>query len=213
MTRPTSNEASSIVVVVQQKLPSSTAIRPSSPSPAMSDNPSHFVSFPTSDSVSISPLPVPHLPFRRISLPTTPSPAIAAHRHSVASLASFDSLADESVVVHQHRRAKRRSLNPAARSHRRTQVDDDRQAKRSKIISEFYATEKSYLDGLDLVYNVCIHQPFQMIDCSFRVAFSNTYPSITGYIQTTADTKRNNDTLLKLHRHLEFSSYILCCVF
>ncbi|KAG6374794.1 hypothetical protein JVT61DRAFT_4173 [Boletus reticuloceps] len=125
-------------------------------------NPSHLVSFPTSESVVVAstspPLPVPHLPFRRISLPTTPSPALAAaHRQSVASLASLDSLAEESPAVHQYRRAKRRSLNP--RSHRRTQADDDRQAKRSKIISEFYATEKSYLDGLDLVYNVRMSLP------------------------------------------------------
>ena len=177
-----------------------------------SANPSHLVSFPTSESVPISPLPVPHLPFRRISLPTTPSPALAAHRQSVASLASLDSLAEESVVVHQHRRLKRRSLNPATRSHKRTQADDDRQAKRSRIISEFYATEKSYLDGLDLVYNVRTSLPFQMVERSFRLAFSNAHPSITGYIQTTADAKRDNHTLLKLHRYLELSSYILCCV-
>lgn len=61
--------------------------------------------------------------------------------------------------MHQHRRAKRRSLNPATRSHRRTQAGEDRQAKRYKIVAEFYATEKSYLDGLDLVYNVCSYLP------------------------------------------------------
>ncbi|KAG8220772.1 hypothetical protein J3R82DRAFT_2203 [Butyriboletus roseoflavus] len=130
-----------------------------------SGNPSHLVSFPTSESVSISPLPIPHLPFRRISLPTTPSPALATHRHSVASLASFDSLAEES-VLHQHRRAKRRSLNPATRSHRRTHADDDRQAKRSKIVSEFYATEKTYLDGLDLVYNHFLTPILRSLDTS-----------------------------------------------
>lgn len=176
-----------------------------------SGNPTHLVSFPASESVSISPLPVPHLPFRRISLPTTPSPALAAHRQSVASLASFDSLAEES-VVHQHRRPKRRSLNPSTRSHRRTQADDDRQTKRSKITSEFYTTEKSYLDGLDLIYNVCMYLPFRLIDRSFRLAFSNAYPSIIGYIQAAVDTKRNNDTFLKLYRHLEFSSCILLCL-
>ena len=174
----------------------------------MSANPSHLVSFPTSEAVSISPLPVPHLPFRRISLPTTPSSALVANRQSVASLASLDSLAEEA-TVHQHRRAKRRSLNPPTRSHKRTQADDDRQAKRSKIISEFYATEKSYLDGLDLIYNVGIYLAFHTIAHSFRLAFSDAYSSITGYFQTTADTKRDNDTLLQLHRHLEFSSYVL----
>ncbi|KAI9573885.1 hypothetical protein HD554DRAFT_2053541 [Boletus coccyginus] len=131
-----------------------------------STNPSHFVSFPTSESVSVSPLPVPHLPFRRISLPTTPSPALAAHRQSVASLASFDSLAEESVVVHQHRRVKRRSLNPAIRSHRRTQAGGDGLVKRSKIISEFHATEKSYLDGLDLVYNHFLTPILRSLDTS-----------------------------------------------
>ncbi|KAF8449283.1 hypothetical protein L210DRAFT_3640888 [Boletus edulis BED1] len=134
-----------------------------------SANPSHLVSFPTSESVVVSstspPLPVPHLPFRRISLPTTPSPALAAaHRQSVASLASLDSLAEESPAVHQYRRVKRRSLNP--RSHRRTQADDDRQAKRSKIISEFYVTEKSYLDGLDLVYNHFLTPILRSLDTS-----------------------------------------------
>ena len=51
-----------------------------------------------------------------------------------------------------------------------------------------------------------------MIDDSFRLAFSNTYPSITGYVQTVADAKRDYNTLLKLHRHLEFSSCVLCSV-
>ncbi|KIJ65238.1 hypothetical protein HYDPIDRAFT_27959 [Hydnomerulius pinastri MD-312] len=120
----------------------------------MSSGPSPpLISFPTSESAPVAPLPVPHLPFRRISLPSAPNLALAAQRQSVVSFASFESLAEEQVPAHQHRRAKRRSLNPGGRSHRRTQADDDRQAKRAKIIAEFYATEKSYLDGLDLVYN------------------------------------------------------------
>lgn len=119
-----------------------------------SGTPSPLVSFPTSQELAlVAPLPVPHLPFRRISLPSAPS-LVLAQRQSVVSFTSSDSLAEDQVHVHQHRRGRRRSLNPAGRSHRQTQADDDRQAKRIKIIAEFYATEKSYLDGLDLVYNV-----------------------------------------------------------
>ncbi|KAF8842330.1 hypothetical protein BDN67DRAFT_995642 [Paxillus ammoniavirescens] len=123
-----------------------------------------LVSFPTSqESALVAPLPVPHLPFRRISLQSAPS-LLLAQRQSVVSFTSSDSLAEDQVHVHQHRRARRRSLNPAGRSHRQTQADDDRQAKRTKIIAEFYATEKSYLDGLDLVYNHFLTPILQSLD-------------------------------------------------
>lgn len=112
----------------------------------------HFVSFPTSESTPAVPQPVPHLPFRRISLPTAPNLAAIAYRHSVVSVSAD---AEEALVLaHQHRRSKRRSLNPGARSRRRTPENDARDAKRGKIVSEFFDTERSYLDGLDLVYNV-----------------------------------------------------------
>ncbi|KIJ08337.1 hypothetical protein PAXINDRAFT_102606, partial [Paxillus involutus ATCC 200175] len=91
-----------------------------------SGTPSPLVSFPTSQELAlVAPLPVPHLPFRRISLPSAPS-LVLAQRQSVA--------------------------------------DDDRQAKRIKIIAEFYATEKSYLDGLDLVYNHFLTPILQSLD-------------------------------------------------
>ncbi|KAH7918528.1 hypothetical protein BV22DRAFT_1199936 [Leucogyrophana mollusca] len=117
---------------------------------------SSSVSFPSSDSVQ--PLPIPHLPFRRISLPSQPN------RQSVASLASFDSLAvpeehpqpGTSPSAVSHVRQKRRSLNPAARGHGQRRVvpvvDESREAKRRKVIREFYDTEKTYVDGLDLIY-------------------------------------------------------------
>ncbi|KAL4079766.1 hypothetical protein J3A83DRAFT_4085356 [Scleroderma citrinum] len=112
---------------------------------------SHLVSFPASESVPVVPLPVPHLPFRRISLPSAPNLAAIAHRHSVMSISSD---AEEALVLaQQHKRGKRRSLNPGARPRRRTPADEARDAKRGKVISEFYDTEKSYLGGLDLVYN------------------------------------------------------------
>ncbi|KIK92638.1 hypothetical protein PAXRUDRAFT_34429 [Paxillus rubicundulus Ve08.2h10] len=130
-----------------------------------SSTPSPLVSFPTAsqESALVAPLPVPHLPFRRISLPSAPS-LVLAQRQSVVSLTPSGSLAEDQVHVHQHRRARRRSLNPAGRSHRQIQADDDRQAKRAKIIAEFYATEKSYLDGLDLVYNHFLMPILQSLD-------------------------------------------------
>lgn len=33
-------------------------------------------------------------------------------------------------------------------------VDDHRDAKRRKIIDEFYETERSYMEGLELIYSV-----------------------------------------------------------
>lgn len=33
-------------------------------------------------------------------------------------------------------------------------VDEQREAKRRKVINEFHETEKSYVDGLELIYSV-----------------------------------------------------------
>ncbi|KAG1724515.1 Rho family DH domain-containing guanine nucleotide exchange factor [Suillus paluster] len=109
------------------------------------------VTFPSIDSAYF-PLaaPITHLPFRRISLPSVPSSSLvsAQHRQSVASFASFDSLPEEPVV----RRPKRRSLN---RKHSRTPAPADaaQEAKRAKVIREFWDTERSYVQGLDLVHD------------------------------------------------------------
>jgi len=115
---------------------------------------SHLVSFPTSESTPVVPLPVSHLPFRRISLPSPPNLSVIAHRQSLLSVSS--DAEEASVLAHQYRRVKRRSLNPGARPRRRTPEDDARDAKRDKVVSEFHDTERSYLDGLNLVYNVRI---------------------------------------------------------
>ncbi|KAG1776653.1 Dbl homology domain-containing protein [Suillus placidus] len=106
------------------------------------------VSFPSTDSTNLPAAPITHLPFRRISLPSVPSSSLlsAQHRQSVASFASFDSLPEEPVV----RRPKRRSLN---RKHSRTPADIAREAKRTKVIREFWDTERSYVQGLDLVHD------------------------------------------------------------
>ncbi|KAG2346885.1 hypothetical protein BDR05DRAFT_1057441, partial [Suillus weaverae] len=108
------------------------------------------VSFPSTDSTNLPAAPITHLPFRRISLPSVPSSSLlsAQHRQSVASFASFDSLPEEPVV----RRPKRRSLNG---KHSRTPAPADiaREAKRTKVIREFWDTERSYVQGLDLVHD------------------------------------------------------------
>ncbi|KDQ62948.1 hypothetical protein JAAARDRAFT_28919 [Jaapia argillacea MUCL 33604] len=152
------------------------------------------VSFPSTDSPHpLSPPPPssylphrpPHLPFRRISLPTAPT-LQNLNRQSVVSLASFDSLPEDgtpspgnatgplgsgisgvlggspksvvrksrsrpsSVELRGKSRRKEKEKDRDAHSLVRDQV---REEKRRKIIHEFYETERSYVDGLELIYS------------------------------------------------------------
>ena len=122
--------------------------------------------------------PLSHLrPFRRISLPTAPT---LIHRESVVSVASFDSLPEEGEAPvlpriragshghgHGHLAPKRlgpgraRIESPRRRTRRDVSrpADDPRDAKRKKVIEEFYQTEKAYVDGLELIYSV------RFLDC------------------------------------------------
>jgi len=111
----------------------------------------------------------PHLPFRRISLPTQPPPNLK-YRESVVSVASFESFPEDPttptsaspVVIrngHAGRKTKGRpvSVEAARRGSRRRDlkpVDEARESRRKNVIQEFYETEKAYVDGLDLVYSV-----------------------------------------------------------
>ncbi|KAL1696757.1 hypothetical protein GGG16DRAFT_85229 [Schizophyllum commune] len=126
------------------------------------------VDFPASESRVQSPPPPPPngrfpMPFRRISLPSAPS---LLHRHSVVSIASFDSLPEEesgnppAVVtpraVRHRSRQRPGSIDLARKKNRRSTsrpVDETRLAKRRKIIEEFHETERSYVNGLDLIYS------------------------------------------------------------
>ncbi|KAM6496696.1 hypothetical protein JOM56_007169 [Amanita muscaria] len=150
----------------------------------------------------------PHLPFRRISLPTQTS---LPQRLSVASVGSFDSLPEEgqalshgittpgtgqtsalgvsklsltssttSLAPPAARRAegaRRQSIESARRDREKERekqrgrhkgrwseansslpsvpqkVREAREAKRRKIVQEFYDTEKSYVGGLDFIYH------------------------------------------------------------
>ncbi|KAJ7787236.1 hypothetical protein B0H14DRAFT_3505822 [Mycena olivaceomarginata] len=127
------------------------------------DQSSYAVAFPTTDK-NYQPAPrprPPHLPFRRISLPTNPR-----HRESVVSVASFDSLAEEGdspvtpslpAVMRNlnspNNNNQRRSKVRPTSSRRATKQPDAREAKRRKVIQEFYETEKAYVDGLELIYS------------------------------------------------------------
>jgi len=100
-------------------------------------------------------------------------------RESVISVASFDSLPEEGEVPathgvrggfpHGHGHAlvvpgrqgagkgRTKSMESPLRRRRRDlpkQADDPREAKRRKVIEEFYETEKAYVDGLELIYSV-----------------------------------------------------------
>ncbi|KAH8822630.1 hypothetical protein DL96DRAFT_1618534 [Flagelloscypha sp. PMI_526] len=128
------------------------------------------VSFPsTSSPEQLSPQvqpPTRHLPFRRISLPTAPTLI-----HRPVSVGSFpeeetESSSSSSTPLQPHRLSveaprqrpesvavPRSKLNKIAVSFKASSsVDEQKLAKRNKIIDEFYDTEKVYVTGLDLIY-------------------------------------------------------------
>jgi len=127
------------------------------------------VDFPLSESPQRSskpgtPLRAPHLPFRRISLPTAPS---LLNRISLVSVASFDSFPEDgdespqSSRTHSKGLGKSRPISMESPRRRRRardtsiKPDDDRHAtRRQKVVDEFYETEKAYVDGLELIYSV-----------------------------------------------------------
>jgi FYVE/RhoGEF/PH domain-containing protein 5/6 len=132
---------------------------------------SSSVVFPLSESPhkhAPSPLRAPHLPFRRISLPTAPS---LLHRVSVVSVASFDSLPEDgdgspptsALSNYNGKLGKGRPIHPESPRRRNRlrdtstkPLDELQTNKRRKVVREFYDTEKAYVDGLDLVYSVSL---------------------------------------------------------
>ncbi|KAL5494873.1 hypothetical protein ACEPAI_335 [Sanghuangporus weigelae] len=131
--------------------------------------------FPSTGSAggsSPAPTPVPSpqrrqhlLSFRRISLP---APSNILNRHSSASLVSCDSIPQENAALNvseasnapQNFGAKlpnrSSAIDPGKRPRRRRDslkpIDESKVAKRRKIITEFYETERAYVEGLDLIY-------------------------------------------------------------
>lgn len=94
----------------------------------------------------------PHLPFRRISLPSAPT---LLHRNSVLSVSSIE---DNELSPPRVSRARRPLDSPVRRARRREGSskpgDPSREAKARKIVEEFYETEKAYVKGLEMVYSV-----------------------------------------------------------
>ncbi|KAG8927378.1 hypothetical protein FRC02_008239 [Tulasnella sp. 418] len=133
---------------------------------------------PQTPNLRTAPRPLP--PFRRISLPSAPS---SAHRASVASVQSFDSLTEEpasgdrtsafspsrSPQTNAHRRPRPSSLigaspsrarqRPSSRRRRAellasgaSEDDDAKEEHRRHVIREFVDTERTYFQGLELIY-------------------------------------------------------------
>ena len=144
------------------------------------------VAFPVSEPVLRQvpqPRP-PHLPFRRISLPTAPT---LLHRQSVASVASFESHPEEEGVHNVRSPGRRRArLDSSRRRDRSVKPDPSRLVKRRKIIDELYETEKTYVEGLDLVYSVCLlFSTFcNGFDTICHAALPRSYNQISGHTRT-----------------------------
>jgi hypothetical protein len=135
------------------------------------------VAFPSADSnaepsttPSSTPIRPQHLPFRRISLPSVPVLNLP-NRLSIASIASVDSLAEEPagpglspqppVTPSRSPVRRRTSSRPISVDGKRNvkkrelkTVDEGKEEKRKKVVEEFYETERTYVQGLDLIYSV-----------------------------------------------------------
>lgn len=177
----------------------------------------------------ISPLRAPHLPFRRISLPTAPS---FHHRVSVVSVASFDSLAEDgdaelspqsgrvlARVLEQPTQGRSPSVDPTRRRKRARETSakptDERQnLKKRKIVEEFYETEKAYVDGLELIYSVRVTASLLLLNNIIQPhipAFFNANYCISRYSGTALKSFIIDLYFFQLHRHMEPSPVISLC--
>ncbi|KAI0778931.1 hypothetical protein BD413DRAFT_512914 [Trametes elegans] len=194
----------------------------SSPPAAMVDFPSSGQDPPLSPSALDAHYPrQTYLPFRRISLPSAPN---LQHRQSIVSTASFDSLPEHGngpapvtpVVIRNALRGPRQrpsSLDVARKGVRRREsrgVDMQKEAKRRKVIGEFYETERSYLDGLELIHSHFLQPIIRSLDtpqplldrAELTSIFSNFidiwnlhrsfYASLTAFLNSSASTSLND---------------------
>lgn len=187
--RPPIQQSSLYFVLMREDSPA--AAERAASGPTMSS-----VDFPSSDSPAAklhSPPPPPRfaMPFRRISLPSAPS---LLHRHSVVSIASFDSLPEEengnppTVAMpravnpsRRHSRQRPGSVDLARKPNRRSTsrpVDETRLAKRRKIIEEFYETERSYVNGLELIYSHFLTPLIASLDTPYPILDRGALTSI-----------------------------------
>lgn len=120
--------------------------------------------FPSADadnaslSPPVSPFVTHQLPFRRMSLPVAPN--LNSNRQSIVSLASFESLSErgtsQNAVATKMSRSRRTPMGPRKSVRRRSYQapDKERDTRRRKVIQEFYETERTYVQGLDLIYEL-----------------------------------------------------------
>jgi FYVE/RhoGEF/PH domain-containing protein 5/6 len=135
--------------------------------PVVSSAPPSTVDFPSvGDPIPAHPPSAfqrPNYPaFRRISLPTAPS---LIKRHSVLSVQSFESTPEEDRSVAAMPLVlknvnKKSAAGPMPQNERRRSqwklkpINEALETKRRKIIDEFFETERSYVDGLNLIHSV-----------------------------------------------------------
>lgn len=92
-----------------------------------------------------------------MSLPVAPN---LMNRQSVVSLASFESLSErgtsQNPIATKMLRSRRTSIGHRKGVRRRgyQAPDKERDTRRRKVIQEFYETERTYVQGLDLIYEV-----------------------------------------------------------
>ncbi|TFY63214.1 hypothetical protein EVJ58_g3387, partial [Rhodofomes roseus] len=147
---------------------------PPSPSAAMVD-------FPSSSELSASQSDIryqraQHLPFRRISLPSAPN---LLQRQSVVSTASFDSLPEENSPPGPAVSPTTPTvIRNATRSPARRPSSVDVAPKRRKVINEFHETEKSYVDGLELIYSHFLTPIIASLDTPQQLLDRNELTSI-----------------------------------
>ena len=182
---------------------------------------SSTIGFPTTDSVEqvIRHSRPPYLPFRRISLPTPPTPN---HRDSTVSVTSVDSFPDEHPGrlitssggapvavrnVNPVRKQKRSSTSlEVARRKRRDlkPIDEAREIKKRKVIDEFYATEKAYVGGLELIYSVrVIVRRATMSALISYLALSDTDYCLVGNSTPSSGPRSPHVCIFQLYRHME----------
>ena len=127
----------------------------------------------------VSPPVIHQLPFRRMSLPVAPN--LNLNRQSVVSLASFESLSErgtsQNPIATKTVKSRRTSIGPRKGVRRRgyQAPDKERDTKRRKIIQEFYETERTYVQGLDLIYEV------GRFSVNADIAFSTNDGSLVSY--------------------------------
>ena len=120
----------------------------------------------------------PHLPFRRISLPAVPSQAaIAAHararaaepsnRFSVAAIQQQQHKIDpgpQNIPKQRRTPSRPSSLAIPQRPQRPTATASAIEHKRSQVIREILDSERSYVDGLDLIYDLFLEPLIHALD-------------------------------------------------